>query len=227
MKSGALCTNIPFYTTPPTCAITIDVLQKLLNIRIQILDQLETDIQKKDDKHMNLKTILINHENEIGWSNVEYDISSHYVLSNAFCKTDQDRNWFSNLESKLFLLRIEMYNIDIIEVLKKLNIPLEKQDNIHENLLDKIKFRDNMNSQIYRIPFEFALNLLPSMMYFLNEGYIYITKNELGQIVETVFRESILKRLSIMNKNISRLMSDRRISNLIKEIEQRREGIVI
>jgi DNA primase large subunit len=228
-QSGILSASIiPLYHSPPTINIMLDELEKIVQLRIQALDYLESDTQRKDEKHSTLRTFLINHEKEIGWNNnMENDIASHFVLSVAFCKSEQDRNWFSTYESKLFLLRIEEYKIDMIEVLSRLNIPLERQDNLSEDLLDKIKFRGEgkFNSPIFRIPFEYALNLLPTMQYFVHRGFIYITKSELAQIIDTVFKELIIKRLNIMNKNISKLLGDRRISGIVKDIEQRREGL--
>ena len=109
-----------------------------------------------------------------------------------------------------------------------MNIPLENEERNDQILFDKIKFNskdiNNQNSKIYKIPFEYALNLLYTMNFFLKNGYIYITNTELEKLVETVFKDNLLKKLQVINKNVDRILSDSRIEYLIKEVESKREG---
>jgi DNA primase large subunit len=130
------------------------------------------------------------------------------------------------MESKLFMARLDFYNVDLEEVLKMLNIPLERQENLADSLLEKIRFRekrDNIPSAIFRIPFEYALNLIPSMHYFLHKGFVYISKNEIFQLIETVFKENLLKKMTLINRNLDRVLSDSRIRYLINTFTTRRE----
>jgi DNA primase large subunit len=108
-----------------------------------------------------------------------------------------------------------------------MNIPLESETNIESDLLSKIRFnlreKDDASIKIYRIPFEYGLNLLYTMNFYLKNGYIYITNTELEKLAETVFKENLLKKMSIINRNIDRIKSDSRIEYLIKEVESKRE----
>jgi DNA primase large subunit len=224
LKSGA--NTIPLYDQPPNGTISLDDLETLITTRMFLLDTVEASIHKKDEKFNSLKIILNDKNQLIGWpEKVDNDIASHYVLATAFCKTDQERTWFANLEAKLFLIRLDQLKADLFGVLNMLNIPLENQDNLSNDLLAKVKFKQGENElAIYRIPFEYALNLLPTMQYFIYQGFIYITKNEIPQIIESVFRENILRKLNLMYKNINKITNDKRISYLIKNLQMKREG---
>jgi DNA primase large subunit len=224
---------IPLYNTAPTGKILFEEIESLINIRDNILHLIEikSQVNQGENKYNYIKSSLQQHEAEIGWKDaMENDKTSHFILSLAFCKSEQERVWFAALESKLFMARLSMYEVDLEEVLKLLNIPLERQDNVSESLLEKIKFREksnstsnNLNSAIYRIPFEYALNLIPTMHYFLNKGFVYISKFEIYHLIETVFKENMIKKLIQISRNLDRVMSDTRISYLIRNFQSRRE----
>jgi DNA primase large subunit len=222
-KSGG---SIPLYNQSPSNNILLDELETLTATRMFLLDLIEASLHKRDEKFIIVKKVLDERDSQIGWPHkVENDIASHFVLATAFCKTDQERSWFANLETKLFLLRLEHAKIDLFGVLNMLNIPLQREVITDVEFLSKVKFRNEKNNEdVYRIPFEYALNMLPTMQYFIHMGYIYITKNEISQIIETVFKENLLKKLNLMFKNINRITSDKRISYLISNIQVKRES---
>jgi len=226
---------VPLYNTPPAGIALYEDLEHLLITRDTLLNSIESlSLNQTDNKINTIKRILEGYEETIGWKTaMENDKVSHFILSLGFCKTEQERIWLSNLESKLFITRISKYEVDQEEVLKLLNIPLERQENLSENILEKIKFREYkmnresqinlQNSLIFRIPFEYALNHIPTMNYFLHKGYIYITKSEITQLIETAFKESMLKKLVQINRHYERVMSDSRIYHLIRNFKSKRE----
>jgi len=138
------------------------------------------------------------------------------------------------MESKLFILRTSYHKLCLEEILKTMGIPLQKETNIVDmKLLEKINFRregtttgssSTINDEIFKLPFEYALNLIPTMQYFLHKGYIYISKLELPGLIENVFKDMLLKKLINLNKNIDRILSDQRIAKLVREIEIKRES---
>lgn len=224
-KGGNL---IPSYDVPPSGSMPMEELEMLISTRIRILDQLESRMQRNDTT-VTMNMLIQSCDSEIGWvTSGEQDKISHFLLALAFCRNDQERNWFANLESKLFIQRLEFYDIDQAEVLKMLNIPLEKQEVTDQKFLDLVRFREtksqSQTSTVYRIPFEFALNLIPTILYFIHKGYVYVTKAEMPQLIRTVFKENLLKKLANINKNIDRICSDSRINYLIKDLQMKREG---
>jgi DNA primase large subunit len=234
--------NVPLYDNAPTGKLQVEELDDLLSTRDNLLHNIEARIQLEKEKgsenssgsryryhYLNPYLLDKTNEGKIGWEkNIENDKTSHFLMALAFCKNDQDRNWLANLESKLFYARCEFYDVDLEEVLKLLNIPLEKQESVSEAMLDKIRFTQRMNinlirSDIYRIPFEYALNLVPTMQYFLYKGFVYISKAEMPTLIETVFKENLLKKLLLINRNLERIMSDSRVRSLITSFQTKRE----
>lgn len=112
---------------------------------------------------------------------------------------------------------------------------MEIATNVSEDLVEKIRFKSKgrkkdepiseENQIIYKIPFENALNLIPTMEYFLYRGYIYVFKSDLNKLIETVFREKVIRRLNQLNKHYDSICSDRRISDIVKRLLLRRESI--
>jgi DNA primase large subunit len=214
----------PLYDSIPSSKIQVEELEELLNCRFNILTAI--DFKFQTDKNVKLTHFLNDNEKKIGWTEkIENDKISHYILSLALCNTEQDRNWFIQNETRLFVQRIHHYNLNFEEVLKPFNIPLEREDNISEAMLEKIKFKNENknNSATFRIPFEYALNLFPSMNYYLSRGFVYITYSEIPQLIETVFKESILKKLNLINRNLERILSDSRIKSVINTFHTKRE----
>jgi DNA primase large subunit len=234
--------NVPIYDNAPTGRLQVEELDDLLTTRDNLLHIIEGRIQHEKDKgsdntsnsryryhYLNPCLLEKTLEGKIGWEkNIENDKTSHFLMALAFCKNDQDRNWFASLECKLFYARCEFYDVDLEDVLKLLNIPLERQESVSETMLDKIRFTQRMNinlirSDIYRIPFEYALNLIPTMQYFLYKGFVYISKAEMPTLIETVFKENLIKKLQLINRNLERIMSDSRIRSLITSFQTKRE----
>ena len=63
------------------------------------------------------------------------------------------------------------------------------------------------------------------MEYFLYKGFIYVFKSDLNKLIETVFRENVVRRLNLMNKHYDSICADKRISDIIKRLLMRRESI--
>jgi DNA primase large subunit len=113
-----------------------------------------------------------------------------------------------------------------------MNIPLEVESDNDPELLAKIKFNarkeeEGQTKKIFKIPFEYGLNLIYTMGFYLRNGYIYISNAELERLAETVFKENLVKKLVVINKNLDKILSDSRIEYLINEVESKRQAKTI
>ena len=61
------------------------------------------------------------------------------------------------------------------------------------------------------------------MNYFLYKGYVYVFKGDLLLLIETVFKENVLKRLNNMNKYYENITSDQRVADLIRSVLAKKE----
>lgn len=116
-----------------------------------------------------------------------------------------------------------------------MKFPFQIATNVSDDLVEKIRFKSKTankkeevavveNQIIYKIPFENALNLIPTMEYFLYRGYIYVFKSDLKKLIETVFRENLIRRLNLLSKHYDSICSDKRISDIVKRLLLRRES---
>lgn len=227
-NSAGSIINIPLYEDIKTPPCSLEEIGQLLATRHVILQNIEAKSLRSDGCSTSaIAPTIAEYEKKLGWNEtVENDINSHLLLCTAFCKTDQDRLWVASLEAKLFMARLNYYSVDYFDVLKKLNIPLEKVENLSERLMNKMGFTEkkgNNQSQIYKIPFEFTLNLVVTMQYVLYKGYVFISKAELHNLIETVFKDNILRKMDLIRKHYEKLMKDSRICHIINSFHSKRE----
>lgn len=228
--------SIPLYNKFPDHIVNIDFVDSLMNLRMKMLDAIDQS-QDRSNKELMIKSMILNNS-QINWSNdqsIVNDNLSFFMIAFAFCKNEIQRAWLANLEAKLYVKRIETFGIVKDEVFKLMNIPLEEVNHVDENLIKKIKFKyvpsqnkqkqeaAPIHNQIYRIPFEFVLNLIPTMNYYIHKGYVYINDADRLSIIETVFRENTLRKYNNISKSYETIISDRRIHSLINNLEAKRE----
>lgn len=217
----------PKYDSFPTNKINIDDLQSIITSRIILIDYIDSLIISKGSAFSNpnrLKYLLS--DSSICWkSNLNNDNTSFFFVALAFCNQDSQRNWLANIEAKLFLYRINHYAINKDSILRELNIPLYEVSNVSKDFEEKIKFKNNQghSSKYYKIPFEYVLNLVPTMNYYIYKGYVYVNESNKESIIETVLKESLLKKYYNLSKSYDSILEDKRIFNLIHNIEKTRE----
>ena len=227
--------NYPMYDDYPKELTTISHLESIITIRLKILDELHKliNLQTKktnilDTKISNILLKLIKH---ISWDNEKEllnDNISFYMLGLIFCKNESDRQWLADIESKFYIIRLNQHNINKDMIFKRMNIPLLVADETDKNILDKINFKsknfDNkIKANIFKIPFNYVLDLIPTMNYFIKDGYVYISDEDRFSIVETVFKQNIYNKYTKLSKLFDIITSDKRITSLIKNVENKRE----
>ena len=208
-----------FYDKPIIGTINLDQLKDLIIDRYNLLNAF---FEKKEE------AVMYKYLEKFNWdTNLLEDISTHFILSLAFCPSESDRIWFINQETKLFQYKIEKNKYNIYETLKELGIPLNKYSNKDESFKKKIYFYSpnykNENDEIYIVNFEYALSLIEKRSYYLNQGYVYIPKSQISELLSTIFKEKLLKTINKINQNRENLLYDSRIRNLINYFEKYRE----
>ena len=108
---------------------------------------------------------------------------------------------------------------------------IEKEENLNERHLHKINFKKNsnelnknVNNKIYKIPFENALNLIERMDFFLYKGFVYVFQEDLINLIEIAFKESLNKKMNKLAKFYDQITSDDRVFKIIQNFLKRREG---
>jgi len=91
--------KIPPYDTIPKNSLLMEELEKLMDTRITLIDEIvklrKIDKRMEDSiRYKNLNPLLNKHEDIIGWiNNSESDLISFYFICLAFCKQEIEKNW--------------------------------------------------------------------------------------------------------------------------------------
>ena len=100
-----------FYDKPIIGTINLDQLKDLIIDRYNLLNAF---FEKKEE------AVMYKYLEKFNWEkNLLEDISTHFILSLAFCPSESDRIWFINQETKLFQYKIEKNKYNIYETLKE------------------------------------------------------------------------------------------------------------
>ena len=147
----------------------------------------------------------------------------------AFCKTEEQRNWFLKYEAKAFLKRLLMdgseFNEIIVNYLRKNGQKLEKVkasrgtidwDNYTAALKNDVKYNSEMI--FYATEFENVTSLLPNRKYFLKDGFLYIPDYELPVCIQIIFKADLNKELIKTITKETKIASDPRIAKMLGKI---------
>lgn len=223
-----------FYDKITPQNINVNLLKHLVKERFEILQYIEEVYSKDYSVRDTTQLIPSSKKNsfnaDFSWTNekgLSQDISSHFILALIYSRYDSERAWFSLQEARLFKYRING-QYDIFQTLSKMGIPLKQFIPSTPELLElvpKINFLHSTqnNNTIYYVPFEHALTLIPTQKYFIYKGNVYIPEDDIINLLQTIFIEKIQKNLNKISLHYETLMSDSRISNIVKNFERERE----
>ena len=211
----------------------LDQLIYITTLRYKLLRDVEYFSRKRYTFYKIIKNKI---PPELSWTNEETiinDIASHFLLALAMCNTNKNMNWFINQESILYYNRIrnvkygepkyDMYKI-LLSLGMKLKLYNENQNNNNIDI-NKIKFRrkNSVNEKIYYVNFIEAINFIPSKLYYLHKGNIYILEKDLPKLFISVFKRNQHDVLSKLKKNSDKILKDRRIKEIILTLEKEKE----
>ncbi len=156
------------------------------------------------------------------------DKISHYMFRLAFCKTEEQRQWFLKNEAKLFVKRLIRDSKDatgaILDELKSYGsrpemVRVEREVGAWKDLtacLPDLKAEDHVT--FYKVPFETVCNLMPSRKYFLQRGYMFLPEAELPICIQVVFRDRLAEALNYATSKEAEIATDPRVARLLTRI---------
>ncbi|XP_006638928.2 DNA primase large subunit isoform X1 [Lepisosteus oculatus] len=236
---------LQFYSQPPleniplsefeTFAIErLKLLKTVENLGVSYVKTSDLYIKKLDSE---IKTLNFPYRSEMeekkpqtGPSEYEKrrkDHISHFILRLAYCQTEDLRRWFIQQEMDLFRHRFNVLH------------PKYKNDFLRHNNLKYEKLSDedkrrlgskliNSNSaisstkieelEIYKVPFQDALDLVRARKVFLQEGFAFIPHQEIVTIVLNDFRTRLSKALALTARSLPVLQSDERLQPLLSHL---------
>ncbi|XP_046884567.1 DNA primase large subunit [Hypomesus transpacificus] len=155
------------------------------------------------------------------------DHISHFILRLAYCQTEDLRRWFIQQEIDLFRFRFN-------NLPSKSKTEFLHQNNLHYDTIskeEKISLKEKLVSSsytvsgitveeqdIYKVPFQEALDLVRSRRVYLKAGYVYIPHQDIITIVLNDFRTRLSKALALTARSLPVVQSDERLQPLLSHL---------
>ena len=177
------------------------------------------------------------------------DVASHFILRAAYCRTEDLRRWFLQMESALFRHRLNSAAGRDTNVLSTLlrqcmnndsgNISYQRvseneKQRLREQLLagtsgsnsPSLSLSEFSSEIFYKIPFTQALDLISSRQVFVSKGFAYVPTPKLVSTIVARFRSHVsgsLTRASLVF-NDAIAGDEGRIGPLLKNMNQTYTG---
>lgn len=147
------------------------------------------------------------------------DLASHYVLRLAFCQTEDKRKWFLAHECELFRARFkEMLSSDQRAFIEQHQLPVEvlsraEFDDVKDALLATMMSITNSVAQsqtalqsmtahesYYKVKFEEVADLVATRRVYVQDGFAYVSRDQIGSLVLAPFRSYLSKNLALLSR---------------------------
>ncbi|VDM16768.1 unnamed protein product [Hydatigera taeniaeformis] len=251
-----LIPRVQFYSEPPTHTIELEQLEQLATERLKVLRCIEAVgqdlIRGSKDYDQRLATelpklgllgksfTLTSSQLKNIAEDIHRDVTSHFILQIAYCRSDSMRRWFIQQESDLLRYRFNLERTssghDSEAVREFLHV-----NNLHFSTIspdESLRLRDQLRAgtviygvnadcaTFYRVHFTEVLDLVRRRQVFLKVGYAYVPDVELVTLVVTRFRASLSRSLSRLDLALVSRLADEgtRLLPLLTSISKRYLG---
>ncbi|MEQ2228050.1 DNA primase large subunit [Ilyodon furcidens] len=225
-----------FYGHPPLENISLSEFESFAVDRLKLLKTVENlgvsnvkySEQYSTKLEHELKTLNFPYKTEVAEPEKQRkDHISHFILRLAYCQTEDLRRWFIQQEVDLFRYRFNKLDCkNKLEFLHNNNlqyntISVEEKNHLKEKLLNSshgISGVILVEQDIYKVPFQDALDLVRTRKVYLKEGYAYIPHNDIVTIVLNDFRTRLSKALALTARSLPAVHSDERLQPLLNHL---------
>uniref|UniRef100_A0A5K3EGF5 DNA primase large subunit n=1 Tax=Mesocestoides corti TaxID=53468 RepID=A0A5K3EGF5_MESCO len=218
--------RIQFYSEPPSHKLELEHLELLAIERLKVLKCVETvgqDFVRGSKEYEERLTselsklgsfgkslTLTSHHSKNVSEDVFRDVTSHFILQIAYCRSETMRRWFIQQESDLFRYRFNLERAasirgpDTISEFLTANdlnfspISSEESQPLQNQLLAGTTlygFHPN-NATYYKVYFTEVPDLIRRRQVFLKAGFAYVPDTELVTLIVTRFRAALSRNLS-------------------------------
>ncbi|KAK5853904.1 hypothetical protein PBY51_015021 [Eleginops maclovinus] len=155
------------------------------------------------------------------------DHISHFILRLAYCQTEDLRRWFIQQEVDLFRYRFnDLHPKQKLEFLHRNNlqydrITVEEKKALNDKLVNSSYALSGITvveQDVYKVPFQDALDLVRTRKVYLKAGYVYIPHQDIVTIVINDFRTRLSKALALTARSLPAVHSDERLQPLLNHL---------
>jgi len=171
---------------------------------------------------------------------VRNDILSHYILRLAYCKTEDLRRWLIHTECDYFRFRYQFEFDGKGETLSRfleLNglkfepVSKKEKENIFQLLkaAAPVKSKDpaqtvTMDTEFFKVPFTDVLDLVRRRAVYIQNGFAYVSQNDLVSIIIGGFRAHLSQMLAKASRMIHTVDDDARLKPILTNLPKRHLG---
>uniref|UniRef100_A0A671QC09 DNA primase large subunit n=1 Tax=Sinocyclocheilus anshuiensis TaxID=1608454 RepID=A0A671QC09_9TELE len=227
---------LQFYGQPPLENISLTEFETFAVERLKLLKTVENvgvscvKNSEQYTKKLDAEISSLNFPHRGGISEYEKrrkDHISHFILRLAYCQTEDLRRWFIQQEMDLFRYRFNClhskHKTDFLHKnnLKYETVSAEEKKNLKDKLIassyglsgTKVEEHD-----VYKVPFQDALDLVRTRKVYLLAGNAYIPHHEIVTIVLNDFRTRLSKALAMTARSLPAVQSDERLQPLLSHL---------
>ncbi|CDW72196.1 dna primase large subunit [Stylonychia lemnae] len=232
------------YVEPPENIISLHEFQKLALDRLQVLKKIEFMNDANQDHQVIKETVIkmtkahriavIADRNVLSSFSMtteerkEFRVNdniSHFICRLAYCRNEELRKWFLTQEARLFNIRLQDAQHEIIQGLLKdqcgisYQVCQESDEDWqifrHQITFKQLKLSDQIPSNFVKVPFKEAISLVSRRAVFLHLGVAYVPVKELTTILSAHFRAKVSAELVKAYKFWPEIIKDERIQRML------------
>ncbi|XP_055327475.1 DNA primase large subunit-like [Paramacrobiotus metropolitanus] len=229
-----------FFMEPPYEAITtlqdfeeyaqerLKVLRAVENVGVkcrkfsqQYYEQINNDLTKE------LRNRYIRMTNkdsvEIVLQERQRDALSHFILQMVFSRNEDQRRWFIQQESELFRLRLGLETAPALSrfisdnALGYTALPDEEWKNLRD-ILQGSTFNGQTESEFYKMDWVESLNQVRQRHVFVNQGYAYVPRKHLVDVIAARFREHLSHQMAKLVRIMTETQENTRLFPLFARL---------
>ncbi|XP_052101328.1 DNA primase large subunit-like [Mytilus californianus] len=237
--------NLQFYKIPPTGEISLQEFEEYAIDRLKVLKAVEVAgirlmkgsneyIQKLQDelRKTSLGHDLIRTDKKEDKDFRQKDLVSHFILRLAYCRSEELRRWFMQQELELFRFRFLREGPD------------SRDEFLRENCLNYEPISDDLKTELdaelraaagsksgvvdtieyFKVPFTEVFDLVSKRKVYLEDGYAYVSRDDMISIVITHYRSHLSHSLAVTTRALPHLEEDGRLLPMLCGLSKRYLG---
>ncbi|XP_043704604.1 probable DNA primase large subunit [Telopea speciosissima] len=224
---------LPLYRSAPTIEVRLEDFELFAIDRLRVLKGISDGLSrgKKSEEMEKLVTDLwkTHMRHQCASEVINKDIISHFVLRLVYCRTEELRKWFLQMETALFRYRFRLEILDAQRALMgEFDLPCKQVSNSEfEVLKEKLGQLSRSIAQplptadtvFFKVPFEEVPDLVSTRRVLIVKGYAYVAVNQVVSLVVTHFRSLLSKALVLTNRKWTSTISGQEKDRLTPIVE--------
>ncbi|KAI0256770.1 DNA primase large subunit [Lactifluus subvellereus] len=227
--------RLSLYDRPPTEDITLEEFETCAIDRLHVLAEIEScyarnrpfEELKEITNRQCEKHVPLDHNSAITKdrdSQRRKDVTGHFVLRLAFCRSEELRRRFVKAETTLFRVRyLNTTTLERREFHQSRDFDWTQVDDTEKKMYEsqlKAAVPDADNKEYFKVRWTSVPDLVEKRKVFLKDGWAYVPSNEQSSIVFQEFQTRLGQALEMTAKALPRMDEDTRLEPILGNLSQ-------